>query len=121
MAGFCHLKFYADIKRYHESLPCRQHPLTYSTIAGAERVANAELAEVRRNYGTAAGYIVLDEAGLEVSSAGGAQLGGRFSNSPTKVQGPPNELRNALAACRCGGRRPQNITMLVCLYGDPAN
>ena len=71
MAGFCHLKFYADIKRYHETLPCRQHPLTYSTIAEAERVANAELAEVRRNYGAAAGYIVLDEAGLEITSAGG--------------------------------------------------
>jgi hypothetical protein len=76
MAGFCHLKFYADIERYHKCSPCRQHPLTYSTIADAERVANAELAEVRRKYGAAAGYVVLDEAGLEVTSAGGHSWAG---------------------------------------------
>jgi len=72
-SGFCRLKFYADIALYHESLPCRQHPLAYSTVAEAERVANAELVDVQKKYGAAAGYVIMDEAGLEVTSGGGRQ------------------------------------------------
>ena len=71
MTGLCRLKFYADITRYHKSLPCSQYSFNCSTVAEAERVANTELADVRRKYGATAGYVVLDEAGLEVTSGGG--------------------------------------------------
>ena len=72
-SGFCRLNFYANIALCHESLPCRQHPLAHSTGAEAERVANAELVDVQKKYGAAAGNVVLDETGLEVTSGGGQQ------------------------------------------------
>ena len=69
--GLCQLNFDADILRYHESLPCREHAFTYRTLAEGERAANAELIDVKRVFGSAAGYVILDESGLEVSSGGG--------------------------------------------------
>lgn len=71
MVGIGHLNFYIDILRYHESLPCRQHPFAYSTIVEAERVAKIELIDVQHHYGAAAGYVILDEAGFEITSGGG--------------------------------------------------
>ena len=71
MADLCRLNFYADMSRYHESVPCRHHPISFSTLVDAERIAVAELVEVQQRYGAAAGYVVLDEAGFEVTSGGG--------------------------------------------------
>ena len=73
MEGSCHLRFYVDIMRYHESSPCRQRLFAYSTLVEGERVADAELAEIKRQYGASAGYVILDEAGFEVTSGGGRQ------------------------------------------------